>query len=446
MSETVSHHASAALPAFALSQRARRSTDQPISYLMAQAVANPRIISLAAGLVDYDTLPADAMQTLVERVLEDPNRARTALQYGTTEGLASLRQKLYHHMATLDGIDEKQFPGSAEQVIITTGSQQLLHVLTELLVDADDIVITAWPTYFVYTGALTTFGARVCTVQMDEQGMIPESLDATLAALRKAGELPRVKIVYICDYHQNPTGITLSAERRPMIYDIVQRYAREQRILILEDAAYRELTYRPRGKGDQAIDVPASMKSLDKDNQCVALLQTFSKPFAPGLKTGYGLLPDDLVEPVLLNKGARDFGSNNFTQHLLDEAFQTRVYHQHVQQLCQAYAKKRDAMLDALDHHLTGIAPDIHWTQPTGGLYVWLTLPPTIDTGSKGPLFHHAIQQGVLFVPGEYCYPNDPTRTVPHNTMRLSFGVSNPQQIEHGIARLAKAIREVMKK
>ena len=425
------------IPDFSYSERAKRATDQPISFLISYAVANPQIISLAAGLVDYETLPTEPLRELANEVLASPDRGKSALQYGTTVGLESLRQSLYTHMASLDGESAAAFPGSPDKVVVTTGSQQLLHLLTDILVDPGDIVITGWPTYFVYTGALATLGAEVRGIEMDEDGMIPDMLDAALEKLRVDGDLSRVKLVYTCPFHQNPTGLTLSVARRPQILDIVRRYSTDHRILVLEDAAYRELTYEG--------DPPASIKSYDSENKFVALLQTFSKPFSPGLKTGYGLLPDDLIDPVILNKGGRDFGSSNLAQHLLDAAITTGAYANHVELLCDRYARKRDAMLTSIESRIAPLLPgEIEWTRPSGGMYVWLTLPGRIDTGREGPLFQFAIEEGVLFVPGEYCYPYDPTRSVPNNAIRLSFGVPNEQEIDQAIENLSRALRRVL--
>lgn len=415
---------------FEWSRRAARTREQPISYLMQAAVENPGLISLAAGLVDYATLPAAESARLMHRVLGDPSRARAALQYGTTAGLVELRQSLLEHMAGLDGLPAGSMPASRDDVVVSTGSQQLLFTITDALVDEGDIVITERPTYFVYTGVLKTLGADVRTVEVDAHGMVPESLDALLAEIARQGKLGRVKIVYTCDYHQNPTGLTLHEDRRPVVLDIVRRYSAEHRILLLEDAAYRELTYEGAA--------PRSIKSYDRDNQFVALLQTFSKPFAPGFKTGYGLLPRDLVEPVLLQKGNHDFGSTNIAQHVLLEAMRSGVYAQHVAALCRRYAEKRNAMLEALDEHMRGLGAK--WTRPTGGLYVWLELPPGFDTSREGALFSRAIAEGVLYVPGAYCYPDSGTRPAPLNTMRLSFGVSEIPQILEGIKRLARAV------
>lgn len=421
-----------------LSRAAKHAADQPISDLITLALEDPSIISLAAGLVDFDTLPDDEVAPLIEKLLATPEAAQAALQYGTTEGYDTFRRALFLHLAAQEQAAGATLPASAthDDIIVTTGSQQLLHTLTDVMVDRGDIVVVGWPSYFVYTSALTAFGATIRSVDLDDDGMIPERLERLLSGLEAAGQLRKVKIVYNVSYHQNPTGTTLSAKRRPQLLDIVKRYSQKagQRILLLEDAAYRELTY----KGD----TPPSIKSFDTDHEYVALCQTFSKPFAPGLKTGYGLLPRGLVDPVRLSKGGRDFGSSNFCAHIIHRAMEDGTFARHVEILKQAYAGKLDAALKALDNELGNMA-GASWTSASGGLYVWLTLPEGIDTSRQGPLFGHAIKQGVLFVPGEYCYPQDPTRKAPTNTIRLAIGVPDAAQIKEGIARLADAIRAV---
>lgn len=420
---------------FRLSARALRAQRQPISYLLGQALMNPDVISLAAGLVDYDTLPGADAACLLDGLLRDPATARPALQYGTTEGLRELRETLLGHFCALDGVRPDEINVTPDDVIITSGSQQLLFILSDILIDPGDIVITAWPSYFVFTGTLESAGAEVRCVDMDEHGIVPASLDALLARLDAEGQLQRVKMVYLVSYHQNPTGITLSADRRPEVLEIVRRYSRDHRILLLEDAAYRELTFEG--------TPPPSMKRFDLGNETVALLQTFSKPFAPGLRTGYGLLPRDLIEPVINQKGNHDFGSANLCQHLALAAMRSGVYGRHVEELCTAYAAKRDAMLAALEEHL-GDVEGLHWTRPTGGLYVYVTLPETVDAGADGALFQRALDEGMLYVPGEYCFGPDPSREIPRNTIRLSYGVGTPDQIRIGIERLARAIRATL--
>lgn len=420
-----------------LSRAARHADEQPISELVKMALDDPALISLAAGLVDYETLPAHAIAPIVQDLLADPVSAKAALQYGTTEGFGAFRTQLYDNLCALDHAQPEDYPGSADDIVVTTGSQQLLNILAEVLLDADDIVIAGWPSYFVYTSTLTAYGATIRSVDLDEHGMVPEKLDRLLAGLSAAGQLHRVKMLYVVSYHQNPTGITLSAERRQQLLDIVKHYSAKagHRIVLLEDAAYRELTYLGQA--------PPSIKSMDEDNQYVALCQTFSKPFCPGLKTGYGLMPSDLVAAVKLSKGGRDFGSSNFNMHIISRAMRSGAFAKHIEVLKQAYAAKIQATLDALEEHFAEI-DGVSWTHPTGGLYVWLTLPESVDTSRPGPLFGHAITQGVLFVPGAYCYPKDPTRKAPRNTIRLAIGVPNPEQIREGIARLASAVRQVL--
>ena len=419
---------------FGLSTRSRRAAAQPISELMKLALDRPELISLAAGFVDNATLPVDDTAGLFAELLGDAGSGRAALQYGTTIGLPELRSAVFEHLTRQEG---RPIAGSPDRVVVTNGSQQMLHMLTDALIDAGDVVITAWPSYFVYTAALTGFGATIRAVDTDEQGLIPEALDRLLSGLAAAGQLRRVKMLYLQSYHQNPTGLTLAASRRPEVLEIIRRYSDRagQRILIVEDAAYRELTY----DGDR----PGTVYGLDDAGRYVALLQTFSKPFSPGLKTGYGLLPADLIEPVLMHKGGRDFGSSNLCQHLLARALGGGVFGQHVDRLRSAYAVKRDAMLGALASHLSGIE-GVSWTRPNGGLYVWLTLPVGVDTGPEGSMFGHALDLGVLFVPGQYCYPPDPTRTPPKHTIRLSFGVAEPAAIEAGIERLGRAVRRAV--
>jgi len=425
---------------FILSARATRTGDQPIGFLIATAFANPHIISLAAGLVDYETLPSPETRELMQELLTDDAVGRARLNYGTTLGLPGLRQTLLQHLAKLDGQTIEEFNASPDQVVITNGSQQLLALLTEALVDPGDIVITGWPSYFVYTGVLVTAGADVRCVDMDENGMIPEQLEKVLADIERTGRLHRVKIVYLVDYHDNPTGTTLSEERRPHILQIVQKYSTKHRILLLEDAAYRELTF----EGEPPRSIRRYESDAPQNSHQVALLQTFSKPFAPGFKVGYGLLPRELIEKIGLLKDNLDFGTANMSQHLVYRAMTSGLYDRHVQVLRRRYHEKAGCMLSALKQHLGDFLPgQTHWTHPHGGLYIWLTLPEYLDTTRTGPLFEQAIREGVLFVPGSYCYGPDPSRRVPRNTIRLSFGTATLEHIHQGIERLSIAIRKV---
>ena len=319
------------------------------------------------------------------------------------------------------GLDTKDF-------VITTGSQQALYLIGDVLIDPGDIVIAANPCYFVYTGTLASLGATVMAVPMCDDGIDTEAVEALLLRLQRQGKLDRVKLIYTTSYYQNPTGLTLMETGRRRLFEIAVRFSGRQRILILEDAAYRELRY----------DGPAlaSIKSLDRDNRYTILTQTFSKPLAPGLKTGYTAMPVDLLEAVLHQKGNHDFGSASLTQHVVLEAMTSGLYEQQVCVLCDSYRRKRDAMLDALSRYMPASA-GIHWTQPAGGLYIWLTLPPNIDTSRYSLLFQGCVRRGVLYVPGDYSFQPDDNGQIPHHHLRLSFGQVSPQQIEPGIQRLA---------
>jgi 2-aminoadipate transaminase len=411
-----------------------QTADQPISYFMQQAIENPNLISLAAGLVDPSSLPASEVAEAIASLLRQPSTAQAALQYGTTQGYAPLREKLLRRLAHLDGLTPSERGWTAEDLVLTTGSQQLLYLLGELLLDPGDLVITEAPSYFVYQGTLNSMGVRTLSVPMDEHGMDTAALEDLLRRLERSGQLDRLRMIYVCDYFQNPSGLTLSLPRRRHLLELAQRFSRRRRILILEDAAYRELRY-------EGEDLP-SIKSLDTENRYVLLAMTFSKSCAPGLKTGYGLLPRDLIGPLLRLKGNHDFGSNNFTQHLLDRLLETGAYDRHVERLRNVYRGKRDALLEALTEEFRSW-PEVHWTRPEGGLYVWLQFPPHIHTGPDSPLMQAALREGVLYVPGQFCYVNGDNGPLPTWEARLSFGVAPLEQIREAVRRLARAMHDL---
>jgi 2-aminoadipate transaminase len=416
------------------SRKSLQTADQPISYFMRQAVENPNLISLAAGLVDPYSLPASAVSEAVRKLMAMPKDAQAALQYGTTQGYGPLREKLLARTVALDNVTSRELSLTAQDAVVTTGSQQLLYLVGEMFFDPGDIVITEAPSYFVYQGTLNSLGVRTLSVPVDEEGLNTDALAELLARLERTGELDRLRLIYVCDYFQNPSGLTLSIRRRERLMDLVQRYSKNQRLFILEDAAYRELRY-------QGEDLP-SIKSLDKDNRHVILAMTFSKSCSPGLKTGYGFLPRELVEPILRLKGNHDFGSNNFTQHLLDGLLESGAYDRHVAVLRKVYRQKRDALLDALADEFRSF-PGVRWTHPMGGLYVWLSMPKEVKTGPESALMQAALREGILYVPGQFCYVNGDNGPVPNWEARLSFGVVAPSQIREAIRRLGQAFRQV---
>ncbi|MCY2954875.1 MAG: PLP-dependent aminotransferase family protein [Planctomycetota bacterium] len=421
-------------PPLSFSAKAARTEESPISSLMAMALHNPNLISFAAGLVDAPTLPVEQCAAITRRIFADRRRGQSALQYGTTLGLKPLRERLLSHLASLEGRPAAAFGITADDIIVTTGSQQTLYLIADVLVDPGDIVIAGNPSYFVFTGTLQSLGATVHSVPMDEDGMDVDTLERLLERLDDAGQLGRVKFVYCVSYYDNPTGQTLSQERRERLVEVVKRFSRSHRILILEDAAYREMGY------DTWI-LP-SIKSFDPDNRYTILTQTFSKPFAPGLKLGYTAMPCDLMHAVLRQKGSHDFGSSNLCQEIVLEALRDGSYRTHLQVLRSQYRGKRDAVLSALEAHMPG---GVGWTTPKGGMYVWLTFPRAIDTSARGAMFNRCIERGVLYVPGDYCFHPDESGQVPQNCLRLCFGQVSHDQIDTGIQHLGKVVGELLK-
>jgi 2-aminoadipate transaminase len=416
-----------------LSAKARRTADSPINALIAAKLANPDLVNFAAGLVDEETLPVAEVSKITARLFADERRGQRALQYGTTLGLRPLREALVAHLERLDGRHVGDLGLSADDVLVSTGSQQALYLIADVLLDPGDIVITANPSYFVFTGALQSMGARVLAVPMDDDGMDVDAAERLLGELKANGELGRVKFVYCTSFFDNPTGLSLSRDRREKLVQVVKRFSTGHRILILEDAAYRELRY----DGDPL----PSIKSFDPDNRFTIITQTFSKPFAPGIKLGYTAMPADLLDHVLRQKGSHDFGTANVCQEIALEAMTDGSYAKHLEVLQAEYRRKRDATLSALAAHLKE-SPQLHWTHPDGGLYVWLTLPEHVDTSRHGQLFDRCVKHGVLYVPGAYSFHPDATGRVPNHHIRLCFGQVRMEEIVPGIERLASAIHE----
>lgn len=386
------------------------------------------------GLSTYRRCLAKRLWRHWRALFAETSSAHNALQYGTTAGYAPLREIILDRLQQEDGIAGRCDLG-IDQVVITAGSNQLLHLTAETLLDPGDIVLCSCPTYFVFLGMLQNLGACPHGIPSDAQGIDPAALEETLQGMAQDGTLERVKALYLVTYFDNPRGITLSAERREQIVETCRRWSVHQKIYVLEDMAYRELRYG-------CPDVP-SLLYYDRAAENTIACGTFSKSFSPGLRVGWGVLPRELVEPVCNQKGNIDFGSPNFNQHLMHQVLQVGLFDTHLQRIREAYGRKRDAILEAADRHLSGL-PDVEWIHPQGGLYLWVELPRGVNAGLGGPLFQCAIDEGVLYVPGEYCFPSmgpSPRK----QSMRLSFGVQNPERIDHGMQALGRAIREVLR-
>lgn len=421
-------------PEIRLSRRWHWAKGQAIGYLMQQAVENPHVISLAAGLVDPSSLPVEEANDVLRKVLGDSESGRLALQYGTTQGSDRLRRQIVKLLDRLEG-DHGAAEIDPNRIILTTGSQQLLSLVGEVLLDPDDICLVAAPTYFVFLGVLYGLGARAVPIPADEHGLRTDLLERELERIEAAGELSRVKLIYAVSYFENPSGISLAEERRRELIEIAERWSKRHRIFVLEDAAYRELRY------DGPVD--PSVWSHDPAGESVILAQTFSKSFSPGLRVGFGVVPESLVRPICDRKGNEDFGSANFNQHVLSAVLESGRYEEHVEQVRASYRRKRDCMLAAAEKYFSKL-PGVTWVRPNGGLYVWMSLPENVETGFESPLFKRATKvDGVMYVPGELSYAGPPQERR-RNQMRLSFGVESPDRIDEGMHRLATAVQAVL--
>lgn len=421
------------------SQRSLQARGQAIGELMSRALANPHLISLAAGFVDPETLPVEIMQRATERILSDQDVAKTALQYGSTHGNAELRALLRQWLEQADG---QPLEITDDQVLLTAGSNQLLHLICDALLDQGDILLCASPTYLVFLGVMQNLDAKPWGVASDEEGMQPEALDQAFQDLEAQGQLERVKGVYLVSYFDNPAGRTAGAQRRRALAAVLEKWnARTpQTMMLLEDAAYRQLRF----SGD---DVP-SFLSMDPRAEHTIYLGTFSKSFSPGVRVGWGILPSGLAQAVVDLKTNADFGSPHFAQQLMALVLREQWDTEHVQKLCNAYQAKRDVMLRALERNfgdwkLPNGEPAAHWETPAGGLYIWLELPPSIDTSADSPFWNACLREGVFYVPGDCCQ-GEFGLPCQHHGLRLSFGVPTDSQIEDGIAMLARAARSVV--
>jgi 2-aminoadipate transaminase len=415
----------------ALSQLARRTAAPPISWLMATALAQPRLISLAAGFTDDASLPAREVRDSMDEILRAPRPGRAAIQYGSTAGDPRLRELAAGHLCRLDGVAAARTEYAAGRVLITGGSQQLLYLAAEALCDPGDIVLVEDPTYFVFLGIVQSRGLRARGVRMERDGLDLAHLERVLESLRRSGQLRRVKLLYLVSYFQNPTGITTSFAKKAAALKLLKKFERAagHPIYLLEDAAYRELRFA-------GEDEKSALAAPGFANR-VLYAGTYSKPFATGLRVGFGVLPEPVLTAVTRIKGNHDFGTANLLQQTLAHAIASGRYDRHLGDLKQRYAHKAAVMRTALEKHFP---KTVAWEAAQGGLYYWARLPRGVKTGPKSKLFRAALAAEVLYVPGVLCYADDPARTKPDNEMRLSFGSASEANIREGIKRLGAVL------
>jgi 2-aminoadipate transaminase len=415
-----------------LSKLGQRTVEPPISWLMHTALSQPNLISLAAGFTDNPSLPVAETRALLNEILRSPKTGQPALQYGITAGETNLRRLTARHLQKLDDASATGKSHSWERVMITGGSQQLLYMTLEALCDKDDIILVEDPTYFVFLSILQSRGIRARGVRLERDGLDLARLENVLQSLKRSGELCRVKMLYLVSYFQNPTGVTTSFRKKRGILKLLKKFecAAGHPIYLLEDAAYRELRF----KGPDTKSALTMRGAAER----VIYTGTYSKPFAPGARIGFGILPEPLFTSVQRIKGNHDFGTANLLQQLLASALASGRYDKHVAKIEKRYGQKARAMKQALAEHFPS---NVEIWESGGGLYFWARLPKNISAGVKSKVFQTALKNDVLYVPGELCYADDPARRKPDNEMRISFGSANEKNIREGIKRLGDVLK-----
>ena len=376
---------------------------------MMAITARPEVISLAGGLPDTSTFPPDTFAAVTTRIAGES--CAKALQYGPTEGLAETRDCILEVMAAED------MPVDADDVVVTTGGQQVIDLVTKTLIDPGDVIVAEGPTY---PGAVPTFSsyqAEVVQIDMDADGMRVDLLEEALERLAREGRRP--KFIYTVPSFQNPAGVTMSLRRRQRLIEI----AHQRELLVLEDNPYGLLRY-------EGAALPP-LHALD-GGVFVMYLGTFSKILSPGIRLGWVVAPPPVLEKINLGKQAADLCTSTLSQLMVRAYFEQGRWRNYVESLTDVYRRRRDTMLDALAEHFP---PQAEWTRPGGGLFIWVTLPDFIDTTD---LLARALRENVAFVPGEGAYLDGRGRSA----MRLNFSGSDEHRIREGVRRIGEVVSE----
>jgi len=375
------------------------------------AVASrPDIVSLAGGMPNLSAFPMEMMASVVEKLIRD--NGQEALQYGSGQGHPKLREQICDVMA-LEGI--RAHP---DDVIVTTGSQQALDLISRIFIDPGDVVLVEAPSYVGALGTFHQYEAKVVHVAMDNNGLIPIALREAITATRATGR--KIKFLYLIPNYQNPAGVLLTAERRTEILEI----CRDESIFVIEDNPYGLLGFeRPS---------PNAMRAEDSEN--VLYLGTFSKTIAPGFRIGWALVPQALKEKLVIASESSILCPSNFTQLAISNYLSDQPWRDQITSFAQLYKIRRDVMLETLEATFPAGAT---WTKPGGGFYVWITLPPEIDTKALMP---KAIVSKVAYVPGTAFYADG----FGSWSLRLSYCFPSPERIREGVKSLAGVIKTEM--
>jgi 2-aminoadipate transaminase len=377
----------------------------------------PDIISFAGGLPAPEVFPVKEFQEACNQVLS--THGTQALQYSTTEGHTPLRELIAKRSAS-DGLQV-----TTENILITSGSQQALDFVGRLFINPGDYVVVEAPTYLGALQAFNTFGAQYVSVRADEHGMIMDELEAAL----RVGP----KFIYILPNFQNPSGSTLSLERRQKLVELADKYG----VPIVEDDPYGKLRYEGEHLPSVAVlDSRYRKEQSGEYNGNVIYLSTFSKLLAPGLRLAWMVAPPQVIRKFVMTKQAADLHTSSFNQYVAYEVAKSGFLDEHVKVIRSVYKERRDAMVEMMEEVFP---PEFKWTKPEGGMFFWGALPENVDTAE---VLKAAVERKVAFVPGEAFHPNGGGT----NTMRLNFSFSTPETIREGIARLGVTLKEALKK
>lgn len=370
--------------------------------------SRPEIVSLAGGMPYTAALDLEHIAELTAKVVSE--RGATALQYGAGRGELKLREFICEVMA------DEGITASANDIVVTVGSQQALSLLAQVFLDPGDIVVAEGPCYVGALGVFSAAQAEVVHVSMDDEGLNPAALAETLAKLRASGQ--RVKFLYTVPTFNNPAGVTMPDQRR----DEIVALAEQHDLLVIEDNPYGLLGFE---------DPPRrALRARNADR--VIYLGSFSKTFAAGLRTGWVLAPHAVKEKLVLMTEAQVLSPSMFTQGIVTAYLEEYPWREQLKAFCTLYSQRRDAMLDALT---TSMPAGVSWTKPRGGFFVWLKLPEGIDSKVMLP---RALAAGVAYVPGIGFYSNGEGG----GQLRLSYCFPEPERIREGVRRFSTALND----
>ena len=375
-----------------------------------KVLVDPEVIALSAGSPDPGSYPTKEMAAIGNDIFA--NDLVTTLQYGTTEGYTPLREQ------TKKRLMEKYQTGTEnDDVIITTGGQQTISLFTQTMINQGDVVVCEEPSFIGALNAFRSFGAQLKGVPMDEEGMRMDKLEEVLATTEN------VKFIYVIPTFQNPSGRTMSLERRKQLLEIAKKYD----VLILEDNPYFELRY----EGEPV----ATVKSMDTEGR-VVYAGSYSKVLSPGMRIGFCLANKDIINRMVVCKQVSDVHTNMYFQMLVSRYLDTYDLDAHIKDICDLHKIKRDAMLAALDKY---VDKRVTFTHPNGGLFIWGELPEGYDSFK---LCQEITKRKVACVPGN-AFATDESAVC--NGFRMNFSMPSLENIEIACQRIGETVAEFLK-